>query len=669
MDVDAMADSSALSSPLSSAPSSPLSSPGNTPPPPPGMGLLFGHYPSPPTSQGSRQTSNTTTPTPDGMDSSASTDKEGPPPAKRRRISKERTTEYLDLRGSEIEEEQQAQLDQLLHVLHNRQKIVVIAGAGISVSAGIPDFRSSTGLFKSLKDEHKLKGSGKHLFDASVYKDDTSTSTFHEMIGSMSRTTRDAKPTAFHHMLATIAKEDRLLRLYSQNVDGIDTSLPPLSSRVPLRKDEAGKWPRTVQLHGGLDKMVCSKCHDLSDFDAALFSGPVPPLCPRCEEINDIRTNHEGKRSHGIGRLRPRMVLYNEHNPDDIAIGAVTRDDLRKRPDAVIVAGTTLKVPGVRRIVREMCASVRDRRGGVAIWINNDLPPVAKDLEECFDIVVQGKCDEVASKAAMPRWDEPSDEDNYAEVSDEQARKSSSVRVEVRIPACTLPHAEIARLPSEEHLNNSFPPPPSVSSTPRKPLSSPVDWSPMPSRNNSIVQSIEVGEDNIEVKGTGLLTPTKSQKSSPEKVAPLKLSLKVPDKAKQASSKATKKSTLTAKPKKSNVKYVKPAKKSTTTKSTSTAKSKPKPGKKAQAAANTKPLTNSFKVGKSAAVSAEAKKAASKGTTTPSKLRQVSNASEPMLPVSPSDRRNNTSPSKKTPRFPGLMSENLDQSVKKRLFT
>jgi NAD-dependent histone deacetylase SIR2 len=71
------------------------------------------------------------------MDSTAnSTEKDGQPPAKRRRISKERTTEHLDLRGESIDPDQQDQLDRLLHVLHKRQKIVVIAGAGISVSAG-----------------------------------------------------------------------------------------------------------------------------------------------------------------------------------------------------------------------------------------------------------------------------------------------------------------------------------------------------------------------------------------------------------------------------------------------------------------------------------------------------------------------------------------------------
>lgn len=44
-------------------------------------------------------------------------------------------------------------------------------GAGISVKAGIPDFRSSDGLFQSLKRDNPKDGlsSGKDLFDASVF--------------------------------------------------------------------------------------------------------------------------------------------------------------------------------------------------------------------------------------------------------------------------------------------------------------------------------------------------------------------------------------------------------------------------------------------------------------------------------------------------------------------
>lgn len=232
--------------------------------------------------------------------------------------------------------------------------------------------------------------------------------------------TRNAKPTLFHHMLATLAEEGRLLRLYTQNVDGIDTALEPLATKVPL--DPRGPWPKTIQLHGGLEKMVCTKCGILSDFNEALFEGPEPPPCGDCEEMERVRTVIAGKRGHGIGRLRPRMVLYNEFNPDEDAIGAVTAADLRSRPDAVIVVGTSLKVPGVRRIVREMTWVARGRRDGFTAWINNAPEPIGVDLKGCWDLVVRGDCDEVARQAALPKWDDK-DTGIFSEATREEVEK------------------------------------------------------------------------------------------------------------------------------------------------------------------------------------------------------------------------------------------------------
>ncbi|KAI3331999.1 DHS-like NAD/FAD-binding domain-containing protein [Xylariaceae sp. AK1471] len=331
---------------------------------------------------------------------------DGAPPPKRRRVErKPRTTEYLDLSAaSDQSEKDEELLEQLTHALRKKKKIVVIAGAGISVSAGIPDFRSSSGLFATLPKEHGLKGSGKHLFDASVYKHDATTKHFHTMVRDMSQLVKDAKPTPFHHLLASLSKEGRLLRLYTQNVDGLDTSMEPLGTVVPLQPK--GPWPRTIQLHGGLEKMVCSKCNEISQFDASLFEGPQAPLCKGCEETDNVRTSHAGKRSHGIGRLRPRMVLYNEYNPDEEAIANVFRADLRARPDAVIVVGTSMKIPGVRNMVKDMCKVTRDRRDGIAAWINLDPEPSGTDLKNCWDLVVRGRCDDIASLVHLPRFDE-----------------------------------------------------------------------------------------------------------------------------------------------------------------------------------------------------------------------------------------------------------------------
>ncbi|KAJ2894903.1 NAD-dependent protein deacetylase hst4 [Zalerion maritima] len=370
------------------------------------------------------------------------------PPAKRRKgprgtpiprapkQPKERVTQHLSLAKASTgnNEEQDQMLDRLIHALRYKKKIVIVAGAGISVSAGIPDFRSKKGLFAS---------QGKHLFDSSVYKHDKLTSDFHDMIRSLFELSKDAVPTRFHHLVASLANEGRLQRLYTQNVDGLETSMPPLATTIPLAprkpKDTKDPWPKTVQLHGTLGVMHCTKCEYSAELDPSIFTGTQTPDCPSCTETDHVRTGIAGKRSHGIGRLRPRMLLYNESGPDDSAIGAVSTADIRSRPDAILVVGTSLKVPGVRRIVREMCHTVRSRRTGIAAWINFDSQgPHGVDLKGCFDLVVEGKSDDVASLVNLPRWDDSGAAIDEAAFSDEfvklEERKLRFDRVEVRLP-------------------------------------------------------------------------------------------------------------------------------------------------------------------------------------------------------------------------------------------
>ncbi|KAH8697295.1 DHS-like NAD/FAD-binding domain-containing protein [Talaromyces proteolyticus] len=368
-----------------------LSSPPASPQTPPGF------YPSPPPTQEDEQQ----------QQERARTGRQDEPPKKKRRVGPApRSTQQLDLTDSAKlpYTDQLAQIDLLVKTLRTHRKIVVIAGAGISTSAGIPDFRSSSGLFKSVQKKHNLKASGKLLFDAAVYRDDSLTASFHEMVRTLSKEAADSTPTAFHHMLARIAQDNRLSRLYTQNIDCIESSMPPLATQVPLAPK--APWPRCIQLHGSLKMMVCQKCRHLSEFDGTLFEGPDAPACPACTETDDLRTT-TGQRSHGVGKMRPRIVLYNEHNPDEEAIASVMNTDIRSRPDAVIVVGTSLKIPGVRRLVKSLCKVVRSRRNGVAMWINNE-PPVGKEFEDCWDLIVKGNCEEVARLASLKKWNDDS---------------------------------------------------------------------------------------------------------------------------------------------------------------------------------------------------------------------------------------------------------------------
>ena len=127
-----------IMNPSTSPPSSPLSSP---------LSSVASRSPSPPADYPSPPSSNVSD---TGLSSLAGDatgdfpDRDGPPPAKKQKIAKPRElkTEYLDLRtlndspDETLHEIQDPKLKKLMEVLRKKKKVVVIAGAGISVSAG-----------------------------------------------------------------------------------------------------------------------------------------------------------------------------------------------------------------------------------------------------------------------------------------------------------------------------------------------------------------------------------------------------------------------------------------------------------------------------------------------------------------------------------------------------
>lgn len=96
----------------------------------------FGRLPSPPSTIPSGSASPLKPQYP--IESEIHVNPDGPPPAKRRKTEpKPRTTEHLNLcDGPELSDADEKLLTHLKTVLRRKKKIVVIAGAGISVSAG-----------------------------------------------------------------------------------------------------------------------------------------------------------------------------------------------------------------------------------------------------------------------------------------------------------------------------------------------------------------------------------------------------------------------------------------------------------------------------------------------------------------------------------------------------
>ena len=100
----------------------------------------------------------------------------------------------------------------------------------------------------------------------------------------------------------------------------------------------------------------------------------------------------QGKRKIATGTLRPDIVLYNENHPFGEAIGKIQLSDLQRSPDVLLVMGTSLKVHGLRLLVRKAAKVVHEKKGGKVILVNKTAV-VGKEWSGVFDYFIEGETD------------------------------------------------------------------------------------------------------------------------------------------------------------------------------------------------------------------------------------------------------------------------------------
>ncbi|KZT30863.1 DHS-like NAD/FAD-binding domain-containing protein [Neolentinus lepideus HHB14362 ss-1] len=248
------------------------------------------------------------------------------------------------------------------------KKIVVVTGAGISCSCGIPDFRSSDGLYNLVKEKYPdtfLKG--RDLFDSSLFRDPTSTSLFYTFISNLKRSIDAAKPSPTHRFITTLDTKGKLLRSYTQNIDGLEEQCGLLgSSSEEVKSSSKGKGKikarevRNVQLHGDIHRVRCMLCSaDLVCGEEHLekFLEGEAPDCPECSARSEARLARSA-RPLKVGSLRPAIVLYDEPHPLGEDIGAIQTADMNRKPDLLVIMGTSLKVHGFKKLVKDFARVV-----------------------------------------------------------------------------------------------------------------------------------------------------------------------------------------------------------------------------------------------------------------------------------------------------------------------
>ena len=297
-------------------------------------------------------------------------------------------------------------LDDINKIIMKSKRIIVLTGAGISCNAGIPDFRSANGLYNLVKEEYPDLNitSGKEMFDISLFRDELKISVWATFMEKLYSSIQSAKPTTTHRFIAHLKDRSKLLRCYTQNIDGLEESLGLETSskqeHLHLDLDKVlklsqinhnnncssiisvssgnsfnAKWKSydVVQLHGDLNSLSCTKCFHVFEWSRACvrtFKRGELPGCPRCEAVK-LKRIQQGKRLiENTGILRPNIVLYGENHPSGELISrGVNFDMSRGKPDLFIIMGTSLKVDGVRRLVKQISNNVHER-GGLVLLIN-----------------------------------------------------------------------------------------------------------------------------------------------------------------------------------------------------------------------------------------------------------------------------------------------------------
>lgn len=200
----------------------------------------------------------------------------------------------------------------LEEIIDNSRRIVFFGGAGVSTESGIPDFRSTDGLYYMQYDFPPEEILSHHFFE--------------ERPGEFFRFYRekmicyDAKPNAAHLRLAEWEKEGKLSAIVTQNIDG-------LHQMAGSRK--------VLELHGSIHRNHCVKCGRFYDLSAV--SSPA-------------LTDTEGiPRCSCGGIIKPDVVLYEEALDEHVLQEAVEEICLA---DTLIIGGTSLNVYPAAGLIR-----------------------------------------------------------------------------------------------------------------------------------------------------------------------------------------------------------------------------------------------------------------------------------------------------------------------------
>ena len=275
------------------------------------------------------------------------------------------------------------------------QSIAILAGAGMSVASGIPDFRSAGGLYDTLRpglltaslDEREaIRADPTFALDMTLFLQNSLPCL--ELNRPFILGTRDKlwKATLAHRFVELLhVKTGKLTRLYQQNIDGLEGQC----TKLPREK--------VVMVHGSMDEAECALCKTKSDFQGfcTLVETNIKDLTGKDRKAPALSTPIACQVC-GYEAMKPSIVLFRSSLPGEFF--RCVREDL-PGVDLMIVVGTSLAVAPANSLV--YCCP----RTAMRVIVNRE--PVGYQLGIDYsehskrDFFAQGDVDEVLLDLAV----------------------------------------------------------------------------------------------------------------------------------------------------------------------------------------------------------------------------------------------------------------------------
>ncbi|CAB3406463.1 unnamed protein product [Caenorhabditis bovis] len=241
-----------------------------------------------------------------------------------------------------------------IELFRTKKNILMLTGAGVSVSCGIPDFRSKDGIYARLHVDFPDLPNPTAMFDIRYFR--SNPKPFYNFAKEIFP--GQFNPSIAHRFIKVLEDDEKLLRNYTQNIDTLER--------------QTG-ITRVVECHGSFSKATCLNC-------GAKYDGEIIREDVMAQRVAKCRVCDDGV-------IKPNIVFFGEDLAQDFH-RQISED--KNNVDLVVVIGSSLNVRPVSLI---------------PFSVDENVPQILINREPLrnyrADIELLGNCDDILREICL----------------------------------------------------------------------------------------------------------------------------------------------------------------------------------------------------------------------------------------------------------------------------